>query len=320
MSNSSDPGSDDLRIYPVILDGTFFVVKSVDNNGKTVLAKCNLCTVKTVISGSLAATGNFVLHLKRKHEDSIADYENRKKTQQPLIKKKKKELKEQTTNMSTSQSTLISVGFTKEVVKKQTKISNSDQLVLNFIVKGMHPLSTIEQPEFQQLVKGLNPAVNLVSRRKLGRQIADQFNIARSKLITKLQQIKYCCITTDAWTCKGMSRGFLGVTVHWIESDLTRYSGVLACRRFKGTHSYDRIGELLSEILNSYTIQLKQITRAVTDNGSNFVKAFAQYSTIEPEDTDYSAEEDISSEQENYEDLEFEDVGEILDNNEATSS
>lgn len=194
---------------------------------------------------------------------------------------------------------------------------------------------------------GLNPAVNLVSRRKLGRQIADQFNIARSKLITKLQQIKYCCITTDAWTCKGMSRGFLGVTVHWvnschtfqielihaqtylpfyfkcshqIESDLTRYSGVLACRRFKGTHSYDRIGELLSEILNSYTIQLKQITRAVTDNGSNFVKAFAQYSTIEPEDTDYSAEEDISSEQENYEDLEFEDVGEILDNNEATSS
>lgn len=58
----------------------------------------------------------------------------------------------------------------------------------------------------------------------------------------------------------------------------------------------------------------------MTDNGSNFVKAFAQYSTIEPEDTDYSAEEDISSEQENYEDLEFEDVGEILDNNEATSS
>ncbi|OXA64544.1 Protein stand still [Folsomia candida] len=100
MSNCEDP--DDHRIYPVILDGTFFKVKSVDNDGKNVSAKCNLCKAETLISGSLAATGNFLLHLKRKHQDSIADYENRKKTEQPLIKKKKQELKEPIANTAAS--------------------------------------------------------------------------------------------------------------------------------------------------------------------------------------------------------------------------
>lgn len=65
MSNASEFDSSDVqRIYPVILDGTFFVVKSVENNGKRISAQCNLCSTNTLITGSLAATGNFVVHLK----------------------------------------------------------------------------------------------------------------------------------------------------------------------------------------------------------------------------------------------------------------
>jgi hypothetical protein len=54
----------------------------------------------------------------------------------------------------------------------QTKV---DKLVTQFVVKGMHPLSTVEQSEFIQLVTGLCPSAAVMSRRTLGRRISDSF-------------------------------------------------------------------------------------------------------------------------------------------------
>jgi len=61
----------------------------------------------------------------------------------------------------------------------------------------------------------------------------------------------------------------------------------LACRRFKLPHTYDRIAEELTEIRKQYNLSLEQIVKVVTDNGSNFVKAFREYqSDVEGEDSD----------------------------------
>lgn len=95
-----------------------------------------------------------ICNFQRKHPETIEDYESRKKVQIPAIKKKKHDENERIANARCGQSTLTNIVFTKEVVKKQSRTTKLDQLVLNFIVKGMHPLSTIEQPAFQQLVKG----------------------------------------------------------------------------------------------------------------------------------------------------------------------
>lgn len=51
----------------------------------------------------------------------------------------------------------------------------------------------------------------------------------------------------------------------------------MACKRFAGTHSYDKIAKLLIEILTSYGIQNDKVIGTVTDNGSNFVKAFKEF-------------------------------------------
>jgi len=72
-------------------------------------------------------------------------------------------------------------------------------------------------------------------------------------------------------------RCYLG-TCHWISStDLKRVSKALACRRFKGSHTYDRISDLINEIYLEFNLNPSKIIATDTDNGSNFVKAFKMF-------------------------------------------
>ncbi|OWR48344.1 hypothetical protein KGM_205865 [Danaus plexippus plexippus] len=60
------------------------------------------------------------------------------------------------------------------------------------------------------------------------------------------------------------------MTVHWIHTDtFARNSSSLACRRFKGTHAFNKIRELIIEIHKKYDLRLSKITKTVTDYGSN---------------------------------------------------
>ncbi|CAK6983563.1 uncharacterized protein LOC120924995 [Scomber scombrus] len=66
---------------------------------------------------------------------------------------------------------------------------------------------------------------------------------------------------------------------------MERGKAALVFPRFKGCHTYDKIALELEHIHSSYGISHK-ITQTVTDNGSNFVKAFKMYQPIEEEDSE----------------------------------
>lgn len=54
-------------------------------------------------------------------------------------------------------------------------------------------------------------------------------------------------------------------------------SCVLVFNRFKGSHTYDKIAEMLFEVQSSFKLKYEQIVSTTTDNGSNFVKAFREF-------------------------------------------
>lgn len=59
---------------------------------------------------------------------------------------------------------------------------------------------------------------------------------------------------------------------------MERKKATLACRRFKGSHIYDSIATRLD---NTHSGIFHKITSKVTDNGSNFIKAFKRYPPVE---------------------------------------
>lgn len=82
--------------------------------------------------------------------------------------------------------------------------------------------------------------------------------------------------------------------MHWIKADtLERESAALSCRHFSSPHTYNRIAELLEEIHTEYRLTTDTIVAPVTDNASNFAKAFEEFnSTVLSEEQDETEEQE----------------------------
>ncbi|CAH0562812.1 unnamed protein product [Brassicogethes aeneus] len=152
-------------------------------------------------------------------------------------------------------------------------------------------------------------------------KISDETEMCHSHIQNLKKEIEkqdYVCATADIWSTK--QRSFMGVTLHWIDSNLDRKSVALACKRFCGTHDYKNIGEMLENINLKFGIRPTQIIATVTDNGSNFVKAFREFAVGDGErevHEDLQAETSIGvhdrEEDVDEEDITFEQI-DVFDN------
>ena len=98
------------------------------------------------------------------------------------------------------------------------------------------------------------------------------------KYFRMLEDVPWVGTTADCWT--GHHSSYLGVTVHWLDPETReRKQAVLACRRLKGSHTFDVLAHAISEIHSKFQLQDK-VRRTTTDNGSNFVKAFVHFAQM----------------------------------------
>lgn len=84
---------------------------------------------------------------------------------------------------------------------------------------------------------------------------------------------------------------------------MLRGKSALACQRFEGRHTYDIIANEIDNIHSSYGLSFK-VTATVTDNSSNFVKAFQMYQPPESDTEDHLEEDEAT----------FTNIGDVLDN------
>lgn len=65
------------------------------------------------------------------------------------------------------------------------------------------------------------------------------------------------------------------MTVHFIdEIKIERCSFMLACKRIKYSHNFENIGKLIYKIHTENNLNVEKISHTITDNASNFSKAF----------------------------------------------
>nr|XP_033803666.1 uncharacterized protein LOC117362041 isoform X2 [Geotrypetes seraphini] len=150
-----------------------------------------------------------------------------------------------------------------------------DALITDFIIEDMQSLNVVEQPAFIKLIQSLQPSKAVLSRRSLVSTIEKRYSVMCNNLAAHFTSVRYFCTTADIWSTH--NRSFFGTTVHWIdEMSLVRKSAALRCTRFNGRHTCDAIVSVLEQIHANFGINDK-VQMIITDNGSNFIKAFRLY-------------------------------------------
>ena len=125
-----------------------------------------------------------------------------------------------------------------------------------------------------------------------------------------IRSIDYVSTTADIWSAR--QRSYIGVTCHWIDPEkFVRCSVILGFRRCKGQRNYLRIAEVLNAIHSEYGLDTTKVTYVITDNGSNFLKAFREYGIQNGESPD---EDENDSDARTADDMRTADISVILDN------
>ncbi|KAL3991392.1 C-C motif chemokine 4 [Sarotherodon galilaeus] len=127
----------------------------------------------------------------------------------------------------------------------------------------------------------------LPDRKKFSTYLDKCYADMEMELKETFESLEYISTTADIWTSHNKS--FLGMTAHWIDpSTFVRGHAALACKRVRGRRTYDVIGNEIEQVHSAYGLNSK-VTATVTDNGSNFIKAFRMF---QKSDSDEESEED----------------------------
>ncbi len=104
------------------------------------------------------------------------------------------------------------------------------------------------------------------------------------------------------------------MTVHWINDDYTRSSAALACRRMTGSHDYEAIAKAINSAMCDCGLKSSDVAAIVTDNASNFAKAFKEYAQQDQGlDSDSDDEGSNGADDINYSSIDLQQVAEAID-------
>jgi len=112
-----------------------------------------------------------------------------------------------------------------------------------------------------------------MSRNTLESRISMQSLVKRTEIARNLSKTEFICLTADAWAVTTESTNtFVAMTAHSIgSSSLKVQSSLLSCRRFQQDLTYEKLVEVIYEVLGIYGIPIEKICCIVTNNASNLL-------------------------------------------------
>ena len=145
--------------------------------------------------------------------------------------------------------------------------------VVNFIAMDLMPYSLVESQAFRTLLRRAEPSFVMPSRKHLANKLIPDTaaNVMRS-LTEQFNSVNDICLTMDLWSSRDM-RSFVGITGHFVAEHMLR-SVMLACSKFKGSHTAENIYAVYERTVATYGLASK-VDTIVTDNAANMVKAFS---------------------------------------------
>ena len=245
----------------------------VEEGEKNIKVRCSLCVGNKTLSCARNTTSNFKKHLTTVHKHitlvakEVYNREDSSHGGTGAITNDNSDIN----NPQKRQRTLsLSPGSSNRDIPP-TKLRS---LLAEYVIEDMLPLSTVESHAFRKLLNSLC-STQIPDRKSFTDHLDHQYDLVVQKVKSSLASVEHVSTTADVWT--GHNRSYLGMTVHWIDpATLERRKAAISCCRVTGRHTYDVLASKIESVHTNYGL-LGKITATVTDNGSNFVKAFSMF-------------------------------------------
>ena len=267
----------------------------VSEDSKNLRVRCILCGGGKTLSSARNTTSNFKKHLTAIHKNVklVAKEVDKPETE------KRRQRSDTDDSEPKRQCTLPDV-----LARNSIPAQKMRSLLSEYIIEDMQPLSTVESPSFRKLINNIC-STQIPDRKSFTLHLDKVYDLMLSKIKQILEKFDVVCTTVDVWTAH--HRSYLGMTVHWIDPQmLKRHKAAIACTRMTGRHTYDVLACKIEQIHTSYSLAGK-VCATITDNGSNFVKAFTVFS-----DSANCTTEEREDVEEEGDDVAFENVDELL--------
>jgi len=154
----------------------------------------------------------------------------------------------------------------------------SDAVISHLVIAGNLPLNLVEQPYFKEFMKVVDQKYNPPTRYNVNRAVNKKFQLKRALLHSKLQEAQYVTLTLDMWSDRRM-RSFMGITVHFLSTDMKLQSFLLDFKHFSERHTGENMADHCAKVIENFNLG-KKVYFVVTDNAANMLSAFKDMSEI----------------------------------------
>jgi hypothetical protein len=139
--------------------------------------------------------------------------------------------------------------------------------LIQWLICDLQPFTVVDNSYFRAFINHFCPRYTIPERHQVKDYIIDAFNNRRVNIIHELHQIEgKCSLTADMWTSIN-NESFLGLTIHYVDSNWCLRNFLLDIIPFTTNHSGINIAQEILRVLDEFQISDK-IIALTTDNES----------------------------------------------------
>ncbi|XP_078436357.1 putative transcriptional regulator tpeD [Wolffia australiana] len=140
--------------------------------------------------------------------------------------------------------------------------------LVRFICQSAPPWNIVCKKYFIRLLRFIaQEEISIPSTKAVKEKAFKLYVELKSCIRDRLQSVDRVSITLDCWTSANRI-SFIGLTVHWIDTDWKLCECVLAIRQLEGSHTGECLSEIVLEVLAEFKLSEK-LCAITTDNASN---------------------------------------------------
>ncbi|KAI3850257.1 hypothetical protein MKX03_021172 [Papaver bracteatum] len=234
--------------------------EQIFEDGVVVNGKCNHCPA------ILCARSEYGTSSLRKHLASCFPYQRtQKKVDQMFLK---------ASELEDGDVAAFNFKFIPEVTR---------DLIARIIILHEFPFSMVEYVLFRMVLSSLQPNFKLVKRTTAYSDCLKVYNYEKKLLYETFSKVQsLISLTTDMWTCNSQNKGYMALTVHYIDEEWRVQKRILYFSLVDGQHTGANIAKVLMDKLLEWNIDRKSGSITLDNASTNEVVACELVDQLKP--------------------------------------